>query len=296
MLQRSNDSEDPSSTHPQKTPSAGSVFARFKTIFKSKPDPTLREALEGFMDEPGPHNTDLVTSQERALLSNILELRDIKVVDVMVPRTDIIAIREDISQEELLNLLAQKQVSRLPVYRDTLDDVLGTVHIKDVLGALAQGKHINIEEMLTEIPIVSPAMSVLNLILEMRENRRHMALVVDEFGGIDGLVTIGDVIEAIIGEIDDEHDNETPLQMQENPDGSILADARLDLEDFEERYGSIFTEEEHEENDTLGGLVCFIAGHVPARGEVIKHPSGMVFEVRDADPRRVHLIKIKNLP
>ena len=263
-----------------------------KIIFKGKPDPTRSETIEEYIDDTQPMATDSVSSQERALLSNILKLRDIRVTDVMVPRTDIIAIREDISQNDLMSLLTEKQVSRFPVYRETLDDVLGTIHIKDILSAIARGHHINVEAMLTEIPIVSPSMAVLDLILEMRKNRRHMAMVVDEFGGIDGLVTIGDVIEAIIGEIDDEHNQNTPPQIIEKSDGSFLVDARINLTEFEDRFAVSFTDEELAENQTLGGLLCFIAGHVPARGEIVRRDGGLTFEVLDADPRRVNLIRL----
>lgn len=278
---------------------AGSIFKRIKMFFRGKPDSTLRETIEEYIDEyieePESLDGDTVSAQERALLSNILELRDITVTDVMIPRTDIAAISEDISQSDLLNILAEKQYSRLPVFRDNLDNVLGTIHIKDILKSIASGQSINVETLITEIPIVSPAMPVLNLILEMQKSRRHMAMVVDEFGGIDGLVTIGDIIEAIIGEIDDEHDSDTPPQITKNADGSIIADARLSLTDFERHFDIEFDDTEHEESDTIGGLVCLIAGRVPARGEVIHHaPSGIVFEVRSADPRRVRLMRIRN--
>lgn len=269
-----------------------------KRLFGGKPDSTsLRDALEEYIEESTEetHN-DSASVQERTILGNILNLRDIKVIDVMIPRADIAAIDEETSQDDLLNMLSERQFSRIPVYRGNLDNVLGTLHIKDVLSALASGQSINIPEMINEIPIVSPSMHVLDLILEMRQNRRHMALVVDEHGGIDGLVTINDVTETIVGDIHDEHDHDDEPRIVQREDGSILADARLDIDIFEDEYGSIFAKEEREESDTLGGLVCDIAGRVPTRGEIITHKNGTIFEVLDADPRRVRLIRVRNIP
>lgn len=259
-------------------------------------DTTLREAIEEYIEEPENLELDPVALHERALFSNILKLRDVRVHKVMVPRADIIGLNVDTEQSELFSILAEKQVSRIPVYKDTLDDVLGTIHLKDVMGALAKGDEINIKDLLTEVPIVSPSMPLLDLLMTMRESRRHMAMVVDEFGGIDGLVTIGDVIESIVGEIDDEHDEDEPPQLVEQDDGSVLVDARLDIDEFEQQYGKLLSDEEREESHTLGGLAFMMAGRVPARGEVLTHESGTLFEILEADQRRISLIKIRNIP
>ncbi len=239
---------------------------------------------------------DFITGHERLLLSNILRLREVKVVNVMVPRANIVAVEISTTPQELLALLSEKQYSRIPVYRETLDDVLGTIHIKDVVGALARGEEIRIKDMITDIPIVSPAMTILNLLLKMRQKSRHMALVVDEYGGIDGLVTIGDVIESIVGEIEDEHTNDEPPKIIRQDDGSVLVDARLDIEEFERHFGSLLTDEERDASDTLSGLVFFLAGRIPARGEIFTHSTGAVFEVLDADPRRISLLRVQNIP
>jgi CBS domain containing-hemolysin-like protein len=143
---------------------------------------------------------------------------------------------------------------------------------------------------------VSPAVRVLDLLLDMRLKRTHMAMVVDEYGGIDGLVTIEDVVEQIVGEIEDEHDTDAAPRMTRRDDGTLIADARATLEEFEGRFGAVFTEDEREATDTLGGLVVRLAGHVPARGELVKHPSGVEFEVIDSDPRRVRRLRVRNLP
>lgn len=275
-----------------------SFLGKIRGIFKGRPDTSLRETLEEYIEEEREGKTaqDSVSAHERELLANILKLKDLKVFDVMIPRADIVAIEADTPQKELLELLAEKQHSRIPVYQETLDNVLGSIHIKDILSTLAKGQKVNIQKLVREVPVVSPTMHVLDLLLHMRESKKHMALVVDEFGGIDGLVTIGDVIETIVGEIDDEYDPDDTQELIENPDGSIIADARYDIDEFERRYGKILTEEEREESETLGGLVFYIAGRVPARGEVLTHDSGTVFEVLDADPRRVNRLRIKNIP
>lgn len=272
------------------------LISWFKNLVKLRNDTSLREAIEEYIEEPEHPEADSVSAQERALLLNILKLRDISVVNVMIPRADIIAIEENTTKEELLALLSEKQFSRLPVYRETLDEVLGTIHIKDILSSLAKDETIDIPALVTEIPIVSPAMSILDLMLEMREHKRHMVLVVDEYGGIDGLVTIGDVIESIIGEIDDEHDIDEDPQMKEQDDGSVIADARVSIEEFEQRFGKRLSSEEREESETLGGLVFLMAGRVPARGEVLAHTTGMVFKILDADPRRIKSLKIYKIP
>lgn len=264
-----------------------------------KTDDTLREAIEEFIEESSsnaPGDITSIAGHERALMSNVLTLRDMTVVDVMIPRADVVAIEIGTSQAELLLLLAEQQYSRIPVYRETLDDILGTIHIKDIMACLAQGRPVDIEDLVREAPIVSPSMPVLDLILMMKHMKKHMAMVVDEYGGIDGLVTIGDVIEAIIGEVEDEHVTTEEPRLRQNRDGSILADGRYGIEEFENRFGHIFTEDEREDIDTLGGLVFELAGRVPARGEIIKHVSGMVLEVIDADPRRVNKILIRDIP
>ncbi len=276
---------------------ANKFVAWLKNLLHPDTESTLRETLDEFINEqPETHTDDSVTIQERLLLSNILKLRHMAVVNVMIPRADIVAIEATITQEELLALLSEKQYSRLPVYRGTLDDVLGTIHIKDVLAMLAKSQPIVIKDLVKEIPIVSPAMPALDLLLTMRESKRHMALVVDEFGGIDGLVTVNDVLETIVGEIEDEHDSRQEPRIVNRPDGSLLVDGRLTIEEFENRFGKVLTDEERASVDTLSGLVFAMEGRIPSRGEVLQHSSGMVFEITDADPRRINLLKISSAP
>lgn len=275
----------------------GGVFSFLKSLIKTKNDSSLRETIEVYIGENSSEDINSsISAQEKAIISNVLDLHDITAADVMVPRADIVGIEDNTTQEQLFALLAERQYSRLPVYNDNLDNVIGTIHVKDILGTIARGERVNIPDLIRDIPIVSPAINLLDLLLQMRMTRKHMVLVVDEFGGIDGLVTIGDIIEDIVGKIDDEHDPDHYPNITENPDGTITADARFSLDEFESRFGKILNEDEREDHDTLGGLVFSLAGRVPVRGEIIKHNNGMIFEIVDADPRRVNVIKIRNIP
>lgn len=302
------DPDEPSSIEPAPHKVAGckksvtsknNLLTRLKNIVARPKNgaENLREAIEEYIEEVNEsEDSPSMASHERSLISNVLKLRDTTVIDVMIPRADIAAIEVNSDQNTLMALLAERQFSRIPVYRETLDDILGTVHIKDILSIIASGLNLDIKSMIRPVPIVSPSLPVLDLLLKMQADRRHMVLVVDEHGGIDGLVTIGDLIETIVGEFEDEFDTETTPQISKQSDGSVIADARLDIEEFEEKYGFILTDDEREEVDTLGGLVFFTAGRIPARGEVIEHDTGMVFEIMEADQRRISRLRIRNIP
>ncbi|HKY94606.1 MAG TPA: hemolysin family protein [Kiloniellales bacterium] len=266
-------------------------------------DSSLREAIEEIIEEfeeseGDEGDTTPIGSHERLLLTNVLKLRRLTAYDVMVPRADIIAVDVKATVGELLALIDKEGHSRLPIYRDTLDDIVGMVHLKDILPYVHEPERFTLEQVRRDVLIVAPSMLALDLLLEMRRQRRHMALVVDEYGGIDGLVTIEDLVEEIVGEIEDEHDlNVAPL-LWRRPDGSVIADARVPIEEFEAKVGPILTDEEREADiDTLGGLVTTLAGRLPARGELFLHPaSGISIEVVDADPRRLHRLRLRNLP
>src|SRR6266702_49450 len=215
----------------------------------------------------------------------------------MVQRVDIVALDIDTDFADVVKLFVEQGHSRTPVYRETLDDVVGFVHVKDILGSLVEGRPVQLAKLVRKVLVVAPSMPVLDLLLQMRLSRLQMAMVVDEFGGIDGLVTIEDLIEEIVGEIEDEHDVAEPLTLIERPDGSIIADARLPIEALEEQHGTrLRPAGEEEAVDTLGGLVFMLAGRVPKRGEVIAHPDGIEFEVLDADPRRIKRLRVRGLP
>lgn len=253
---------------------------------------SARDTLDELIDEREESEQPL-DPDERLLVANILELRNLTIYDVMVPRADIVAIPINASLQEVIDVATREGHSRLPIYSETLDDAQGMVHIKDVVGWRGRDAEFKLQDVQRKLLFVAPSMRVLELLLEMRVKRSHMALVVDEFGGVDGLVTIEDLVEEIVGEIDDEHDNDDEPKMEHRRDGSWVADARIELETFEERLGRTFSNDEHEDIDTLGGLVFSIAGRVPIRGEIISLTDGTEFEILDADPRRIHRVRIR---
>ena len=281
-------------------PSLAGLFRGWlRSALGSKPEGNWRETIEELIED---HDDDAAPSEatvavhERQLIANVLSLRETTAADLMVPRADIVAVEIDTPFAELRSILSKRAHSRVPVYRETLDDVVGLVHIKDVVamgGDNDADRHLN--DIIRDVLIVAPSMPALDLLLEMRQTRQQMALVVDEFGGIDGLMTIEDVIEEIVGEINDEHDVEATPNVEPMPDGSWLADARVPVEDFEELVGPILDDEEREDIDTLGGLVFTHAGRVPVRGELISHPAGLELEVVDSDPRRVKSLRIRKI-
>jgi len=264
---------------------------------------SLRDTIEEIIDEfeehaDEPEAVGPIGSHEKLLLGNILKLRHVTAEDVMVPRADIVCVDIAAGLDEVIEAMSRAGHSRLPVYRDNLDNVVGLVHIKDVV-QFARNEHpFSLAEILRDVSIIAPSIRALDLLLEMRLSRVHMALVVDEFGGIDGLITIEDLVEQIVGEIEDEHDVAEGPKLIERPDGTLLANARATIEEFEARVGPVLSEEEREEDImTLGGLVFHLADRVPSRGELIVHPaSGIAFEVVEADPRRVKRLRVRNLP
>jgi magnesium and cobalt transporter len=265
-----------------------------RALRRQRGSETVREALEELIEDRDDAGIP-IDEQERMLLGNILHLRERSAYDVMVPRADIVGVDSDTKLDELIELFTKCGHSRLPVYRGRLDDVIGMVHIKDVLAAGRLDKPFHLHRIVRRVLFVSPSMRVMDMLLEMRGKRTHMALVVDEYGGIDGLVTIEDLVEQIVGEIEDEHDRAVEPDMVVRPDGVIEADARTSIEEFEVLVGPVLTAEEREDVDTLGGLVFFIAGRVPSRGELIAHPSGLEFEVVDADPRRIKWLRVRKV-
>lgn len=256
----------------------------------------IREKIEELIDAPAGSDQSSQARSERQLLSNILNVRDRKVSDIMLPRADIVAIEAEIKLDELLTIIRREGHSRMPVYRSELDDIIGMIHIKDLLPMASQPDAFNLQSIIRDVIIIAPSMPVLDLLVEMRQSRRHLALVVDEYGGIDGLVTIEDLVEEIVGEIEDEHDESEAPQLTLKPDGTVMADGRLPLVELEKHTGPLLEEDAHDDVDTLGGLLFFIAGRVPSRGELVKHDNGIEFEVMEADARRVKRVRIRNMP
>jgi len=259
----------------------------------------IRESLEEVIEESD-RQSPALSAPERTMLANLLKFGELQVKDVMVPRADIVAVEEKTSLADLVLLFREAQHSRLPVYRETLDDPIGLVHLKSVLELLElQGdgdfhlREMPIARIKLDILFAPPSMPVLELLLKMQTSHTHLALVVDEYGGTDGLVSIEDIIEEIVGDIADEHDEEAP-HARPLPGGGFVADARIDLEDFKSETGIEFPlDETQSEIDTLGGLVVSLLGRVPQRGEIVAHPAGYEFEVLEADPRRVKRLCIR---
>ncbi len=279
----------------------GFMYRLRKFLRRRQNDTDLREAIEELITDSNQGAEDetsiSVAEHERTLISNVLDLRDLPVIDVMVPRADVLAVDITTPLDELLSLLSETAHSRLPVYEEELDNVIGAVHMKDLVGQVQNAETFELRKVLRNVLVVAPSMRVMDLLVQMRQSRVHLAMVVDEFGGIDGLITINDLIEAIVGEIDDEHVSEIQPQLIERADGSVVVDARYAIEDFEEKYGEeLLNEEDKEDVGTLGGFVNAVAGHLPVRGEIISYENDIEFEVIDADPRRINRIRIRNLP
>ena len=259
-------------------------------------DPSLRESLEEIFQEHEEADTP-VDEQERTMLLNLLNFGELRVENVMVPRADIVAVPETATLAEVVTAMSDAGHSRLPVYRETLDEVIGMIHVRDLLAFWHDEDSFVATHVVRAMPFVPPSMPIQNLLRQMRATKVHMALVVDEHGGIDGLVTIEDLVEEIVGEIEDEHDRTIPPSISQRADGSFDADARLLIEELEPRLGiDLLPAERDEEIDTVGGLVIALAGRVPISGEVIGHEAGLDFEILDADPRRVRSVRIRQRP
>jgi len=283
-------------------PLLGEIAARLAQAVRGlRRDSTMRESLEEVIEESERETQDL-SSQERLMLANLLTFGDSSVSDVMVPRADIVAVEEQTPFAEAVALFREAQHSRLPIYRETLDDPLGMVHIKDIVALVEIGTDgqlhwppTSISKLKREVLFVPAAMPALDLLMKMQATRIHMALVIDEYGGTDGLVTIEDLVEEIVGDIDDEHDVDQTPEIVARPDSKFDADARVSLEDFKERTGIDLTKMETEEDvDTLGGVVAAALGRVPVRGEIVSH-AGVEFEILEADPRRAKRLRVRAL-
>jgi magnesium and cobalt transporter len=276
------------------------LLSRIGALLGRKPaEYSLRDSIAELVQEAAdakqvPGEQPELDRHERLLIANVLRLRETTADDVMVPRADIVAMRADVTLAQAIELIRNDGHSRLPVYKEQLDDVIGMVHIKDVFAYVGRPEAFSLEAILRKPLLVAPQIPVLDLLLQMRLQRMHLALVVDEYGGIDGLVTIEDLVETITGDIADEHDDEEAPMITERQDGALDLNARLPIEDFETKVGPILTDDERDADiETVGGLVFTLAGRVPTRGEVISHPSGMEFRILDSDPRRIRRLRVR---
>jgi CBS domain containing-hemolysin-like protein len=291
-------------------------LGRLRGALGFKATASIRDNLEDALDEHG-RSADF-TAQERAMLRNILATRSIKVADVMVPRAEIVAVPADITLVDLLRAFRTQGHSRLPAYGETLDDPKGMVHIRDFLdylttraeaavkrgrrkqdaaaidlGLVDLSQELAAAKLLRPVLFVPPSMPAMDLLVRMQTTRTHMALVVDEYGGTDGLVSIEDLVEMIVGDIEDEHDDEGRPMIEPAGEGLFIADARASLAEVGRVLGLDFAEEEAAADvDTIGGLIVTLAQRVPSRGEVIKGPFDLEIEILDADPRRVKRLRI----
>ena len=263
-------------------------------IFGEDSEPTLREEIEEAIDEAeesGPVAGDL-TLTERQMLRNLLHFGEQTAGDICVTRGDIIAVPDDISFEDLVRAFADAGHSRLPVYGESLDEVVGMVHIKDVFMAkVDESKNRSLDALMREPLFVPESMGVIELLARMRSQRVHLAIVVDEFGGTEGLVTIEDVVEEIVGEIEDEHDEAERGMLTLLEDGLWEADARVELDEVAQTVDPRLSSKE-DEVDTLGGLVFLLAGHIPAKGECVTHSSGWKLETVDSEPRKIIRVRL----
>jgi CBS domain containing-hemolysin-like protein len=299
-------------------PAADNWLTRaIRTLFGWKPG-SVRDDLQVVLDTSTPDEVGF-SAVERAMLRNILSLHERRIADVMIHRADIVAVKHDIPLGELMSLFESAAHSRLVVYNETLDDPEGIVHIRDLLAfmtaraARPKGKTqskkppaagldlravdlalpLSKANIIRKLLFVPPSMRAIDLLAQMQASRIHLALVVDEYGGTDGLVSIEDIVEQIVGEIDDEHDSDEPPAIVRQADNSFIADARASLDDVRSVIGEEFvTGEAGEEVETLGGFLVTHVGRLPVRGEVISGPGNFEIEVLDADPRRVKRLRI----
>ena len=290
-------------------PAGQGLFDRVRSAF-GLGAPSIRDDIEDALEDTG--SESVFSTQERAMMRNVLGLHELRVEDIMVPRADVIAVGLHMTLGEVLDVFREAGHSRLPVHGDTLDDPRGMVHIRDFVEILVAGTPAYVRpgarpaaavtlatplktgEVIRPVLFVPPSMQALDLLRKMQASRTHMALVIDEYGGTDGLVTIEDIVEVIVGDIEDEHDEEEAPLIEAEADGTYLADGRAALDDVSAALGVDLTlGDDAEEIDTIGGLVTSLCGHLPQRGEVVTGHADFDFEILEADPRRVKRLRIR---
>lgn len=263
-----------------------------KKFFPSGKKGNFKEAIEDLIEEQEIID-DKLDDGTKKIFSNVIDIRNKCIEDIMIPRADIVAISENLSLDELMITISKSKHSRIPTFSENLDKITGMVHIRDFLSSIRgietkQIRKKTVKEISRKILFSSPSMKILDLLLKMRSNKIHMAVVVDEFGGTDGLVTIEDLVEEIVGEIEDEHDMVQPLFFRKITGKSFEVSARMLIEDFEKKTKKSFKDDDIEKIDTLGGLVFSISERVPERGEIINYPKNNVeFKIIEADTRKI---------
>ena len=279
--------------------SKSTMFQKFKDLFLSDRKGNYKEVIDDLIDQQDISDKK-IDEKTKKIFSNVIDIHDKCVEDVMVPRANIVAISENSSLKILSSLMSDSKHSRIPVFDDNLDKITGMIHIRDLFNHFENSSDLKVQRQATKILsrkilFTSPSMKILDLLLKMRSEKIHMAIVVDEYGGTYGLATIEDLVEEIVGEIEDEHDLVQREYFKKISKASYELSSRMLIEDFEKKIGKKIKIEEREKVDTVGGLVFSIAERVPGRGEVINHPSGIEFSVLEADTRRIKklLVQIK---
>lgn len=262
--------------------------------YRFKPDNSVRETIEDLIEEDDHVEENSLDREEKYLLGKTLSLRDLTAYDVMVPRADILAVADTFNFEQVLTQFVESGYTRLPVYHENLDHVLGFIHVRSLLDYEVDPSTFKCSQIIQEALFVSPSMRLLDLLLQMRLSRMPIAFVVDEFGGVDGMVTSWDIIQELIGDIESAEELNHSPKITRISDGSLIINARLEIENYEKEFGEILpAKAEGQDIDTIGGLVIDLAGRVPAIGERIFHPEkGLAFDVLDADPRRVKRVRL----
>lgn len=288
------ENEHKNGAEPQKT----GWFKGLIRKLKGNGDSSLRESLEEVIDEHEEvEDEEALSAEGREMLLNVLKYNELRADDIMVPRADLVAFEVGGAFSDLVQTFRDAGHSRLPIYRETLDEVIGMVHVKDVLQVLGAKKILKktppIESLIRDVIVVPPSMRLIDLLKRMKTQRTHMAIVVDEYGGADGLVTIEDLVEQIVGEIEDEYDETSEPSLTFIGAGIYEADARVEVTELENVLkADLLDDEQDEAVDTLGGLVFTLEGRIPAIGEILDHRDGFKFEIIDADPRRIKRLRI----
>ena len=271
---------------------------KLKFFLKKKNNNKIQNKFENLLNKRLKQKKPLKINEEK-IISNVFQLPEKLINDIMIPRTDIISVDTNVNINKFVQIIGRTSHSRYPVFDKSRDNIVGMVHIKDIISCWKNKKIRNIKKLVRQILFTPDSINILDLLLKMRTSHIHMAIIVDEHGGVDGLVTIEDLVEEIVGEIKDEHEaqkeNKNNIKGLIKDDGSIKISARMLIEDFEKKYGNIFSDKEDiSDIDTMGGLVFHIFGRIPLKGEVIKHSNVCEFEILDADSRRIRTILVRN--
>ena len=272
------------------------LYSKIYSFFKPDGKENIKNVLEDLIED-NKNGTENIDDGTKNIFKNVINLSDKCIEDVMIPRADIDAANSDIKVNDLISFINKTKHSRIPVFEKNLDRIIGMIHIRDLFEKVSNNSRSKNstklqKKIIRKILFSSPSMKILDLLLKMRSEQIHMSIVVDEFGGTNGLVTIEDLVEEIVGEIKDEHDFEQIEEIKKISKKTYDVSARLSVEDLEKKIGVYFSDEEKEDIDTVGGLVFNLLGKIPSRGEVISHKSGLEFTIRDADTRKIKRILV----